>query len=578
MNYSEEGCWVWPLDADMADQEDTINEADTMDKTAPVMEKTFEEILLDDVITFEGCNAQVEIAGFYWGPEKIGSDEPPDCVDIKVTIDAFTKTYSLTMDQLNAETLMNKCQLLDFGKPSNRWKFNTCIREVIAHKMQDQSTPKGYYFARAGSAWLPYENLIFVRGGEAIGRIDRPYRVALEICEMKLQSSGKSISDLLTILPTVPSKVLECIAYGSMTSIRSVLLKQGIHFQGILAIVGPAGVGKTTTATRIFGSYEEAGQVVGTIQIGSTMAAIQDKMLNLRDQPLILDDLCKSSSKRVERERLEKVAQVLRIASGDIPIQKKLGNTTVSLPNEAGIVLTAEYTPDNISDCNRLLLVHLHKTLSIPEELTPAQIGDLTRYYSEWFTRHWSKEIERFSRKIAEYQNNSFDKRICTNYACLDAAFESLLSALGDRGLTEKDRSKLQAKMQRAIHKSMQEHRKTITEIKARGDLAYYLWDGYKNKAFKLCNKDKIEKLKSDTYEGIIWNGDLCLKREALMKFFYNCPGCRERSERSILEEFKRMGALVVQEEGGYTVHLDKGLPRVCRFRLKVLKKNKGDY
>ena len=132
--------------------------------------------------------------------------------------------------------------------------------------------------------------------------------------------------------------------------------------------------------------------------------------------------------------------------------------------------------------------------------------------------------------------------------------------------------------MQRAIHKSMQEHRKTITEIKARGDLAYYLWDGYKNKAFKLCNKDKIEKLKSDTYEGIIWNGDLCLKREALMKFFYNCPGCRERSERSILEEFKRMGALVVQEEGGYTVHLDKGLPRVCRFRLKVLKKNKGDY
>jgi len=118
-----------------------------------------------------------------------------------------------------------------------------------------------------------------------------------------------------------------------------------------------------------------------------------------------------------------------------------------------------------------------------------------------------------------------------------------------------------------------------IAQIKERfpvGNLPFCILKGYENGAFDLTKK--IEKLTK--YGGIIWKGDLCLRREALVQFIHQQPGYHDWTSNRITRTLKGINALVLQEEEAATVRFTKdyATPRVYRIRMKILEETAQKY
>ncbi len=527
----------------------------------------------------DGCNANLQILrAFYL---LLASFESlPAFVEVMVHIGDCETRLFLPIQQYNAKGIQAKCPLLRFRNRKVILAFEETLISELLDGLANGSIQRGYYFHQAGTNTLPYGNICFIRGSELLGSCNRPYMIAPEICDIRLLGQGRSLSQFLSLLVNSPIQVLLVLAYVILTSIRSLLVDNGIDFQAVLYIVGRQGLGKTTLAMRIAGIYEKAGSPVGIVQAGSTLAAVNALMANLRDQPIVIDDLCLSASRDTARKRVDLASKLIRQGTGSIPIMKRSGSSTVELPCEAGLIITAEFPLENLSDLTRCIIVPVNEPLDIPNELTPGLIGEAVRHYSLWFSEHDRKEIEMFRAAVDEAVSNSgFDTRIATNYACLKTAFYSLLCSLDELKFPKNQKEKVSAMLDKALDVALEQHKSMINQIKEHfpvGNLQFCILDGYKNGAFDLAKKiDKLSK-----HDGMIWKDDLCLRKEALIQFVRQQPGYHDWTSNRITRALKDINALVLQEEEAATIRLikDCDVPRVYRIRMKILKETSEKY
>ena len=259
-----------------------------------------------------------------------------------------------------------------------------------------------YYLDRPGAVRFPDGHVCFIRGSELIGVCNRPILIAPELNDIRLL--GTAQTDPLLQLPPLllqsPPQVLLVLAFVVFSSIRSVLVESGLDPQAVLYIVGKQGLGKTTLAQRMAGIYERSGRPVGVIQAGATHAAVNTAMVSLRDQAVVIDDLCLSASRDTARRRIDLASKLIRQGTGTIPISKMEGNKSVELPCESSLIFTAEFTLENLSDLSRCIIVPVQKQLNIPDELTPMLIGDAIRFYSKWFCDHLEQELTHFQQAV----------------------------------------------------------------------------------------------------------------------------------------------------------------------------------
>lgn len=231
----------------------------------------------------------------------------------------------------------------------------------------------------------------------------------------------------------------------------------------------------------------------------------------------------------------------------------------------------------NPSDLTRCIIVPVNTRLNIPRELTPTLIGEAIRHYSKWFSAHADEEIDSFRKVVEQAADSDEDIRVRTNYACLTAAFPSFL-----RSLRELDSSPaVEARVGRAFHQAVKDswnkHADMVAAIKDTipvGNLAYCILKGWKKGAFDLTKEVK----NLDKHGGTIWKGDLCLRKEELVRFVRQQVGYHDWLPNRITRHLKDLNALVLQEEDTATVHLRKDTPRVYRIRQKVLEDNAQKY
>lgn len=456
-------------------------------------------------------------------------------------------------------------------------KSRAALRDTLscALLMLKEGTVRyGYYLDRPGAIRFPDGHVCFLRGSEILGSCNRPLLLSEPLRDMQLAGSGAqgSLSQLPSLLLSASLQVLLVLSYVILTSIRSLLIEEGLPLQAVLYIVGKQGLGKTTLAERIAAIYTKNGRPCGIVQAGSTLAASNDMITSLRDQPVIIDDVCNSAAPEVKREGLKLAAHLIRQGTGVTPIIKRSGKDTVQLSAEAGLIFTAEFPLENLSDLTRCIIVPLQEQPFIPDQLTPALIGDVIRFYSSWFCDHADEEIKHFRSAPVVRAAVKMDKRISNNYRFLQAAFGSFLRFLSD-SVISCDENQLLMRLNDAMEYALwyqQGMIESLLEDVPVGNLAFCLYDGFENEAFGLAKKiSKLEK-----HEGILWKGDLCLRAEPLVKFVRTQRGFHNWSPNKITRTLKDYGALVLQEENAATVHLTKGTPRVYRIRLDILKES----
>lgn len=527
----------------------------------------------------EGCNASVTILAAYY-LLTANKKHLPAYADVKVQINDWTEIYCLPIKDLNAKGIGKECPLFQCPKSKDRANLDETLTEELINGLADGSIKSGYYLDKPGTIIFPDGHICFLRGSELIGSCNRPYKVAPEISDMTLVGEGNSLPRFLSLLTSSPLQVLLVFAYVILSSIRSLLINSGVNLQTVLYIVGGQGLGKTTLATRIAGIYKKGESTVGIIQAGSTLSAANDVMAALRDQPMVVDDLCLSVSRDTARKRVELASKLIRQSTGSIPIIKKSGKNTVELPCEASLILTAEFHLENMSDLTRCIIVPIQSPLDIPDELTPDLIGDAVRHYSLWLTEHIQEELEQFRKAVDDaVARRDIDARIATSYACLGSAFQSFIRSLPGANSRPKMADSALNMMNKALKEARKNHQAMIEQIKDTipvGNLSYCILEGYRNDTFDLTKK--LERLKK--HDGIIWKGDICLRPEVLIQFVRQQPGYHDWSPNRITRALKDINALVLQEENAATVRLskEKDVPRVYRIRKEVLKETAQKY
>lgn len=369
-----------------------------------------------------------------------------------------------------------------------------------------------------------------------------------------------------------------------LTSVRSIIQEHNINMQAVLYVTGKQEMGKTTLVSRIAGIYQDVSdrKIIGLVQAGTTAAAMDDLLITLRDQPLIVDDLCLSAGKSVARKRRELGAAVIRQGTGQQPILKKRGKKCIRFQCVAGVILTAEFTLDNMSDLTRCLIVPLTEQLYLADELTPDVIGDAVRMYSEWFSLHAQEEIETLHQSLKQKNVMDLEPRVFTNYICLGWAFSALKRCMAAQGLPQSTLDSLTDRMNHAILLSIEVHdqlRRELLDKEPLGNIAWCILRGFQEQCFDLCkNIDKLQK-----HDGILWRDDLCLRPEALISFLHQQPGYQDIHKSKITRYLKDNRALAIQEDETDTVHLKKStkeqhIPRVYRIQLSVLHKIAKQY
>lgn len=268
-------------------------------------------------------------------------------------------------------------------------------------------------------------------GRELVG-CPLPFTCSPTLPEIELlPSPNLTQPDCIGILRQCPGKVLLSLAFLMLTSIRSLLSTWEIPFQGVLFLTGRQGIGKTTLAERLFLVYRNIDdkRPAGIVQASSTNASRLGLLDQFRDMPLVVDDLCLSTSKTEERKRRETGAQLVRVGSGDMPITKRVGNQTVSRFCQASVILTAEYDFSAASDITRCVMLPLKEHLSLPEGLSPAFCAFLLRQFTLWSVKHM-EHLKQVILGFLDESNRGIQPRMHTNYACLKGTFACLLMSL----------------------------------------------------------------------------------------------------------------------------------------------------
>ena len=517
----------------------------------------------------DGCSADIKIHSVHYLTND-SFDAMPMFVRFWIKAANMKKLLVLPINQFNAAGIQKEVPFLCFTERGARAAFDKEILTSLLTALEKNSVPRGYYFNENGAVTLQDGRVCFVRGGELIGECSFPYVISPSISKMHLLGSDVDLSILSSVLLASPPQVLLTFAYVILSSIRSVLVNSGIDFQAVLYVIGKQGLGKTTLAKRIAGIYEQDKKPVGIIQAGSTHAATNAIMTSLRDQPVVIDDLCLSASRSTERKRIELASNLIRQGTGDVPIIKKVGNSIENSTCAASLIMTAEFYLDNLSDLTRCILVPITNTLCIPDALTSSLVGGAVRHYSRWFTKQTDRKIEQLHGWLNTKLDISLDSRMSTNYACLGASFHSFITSLPGYNQSSYLADELVKKMAAAVDLAIAVHKDMIGKVNENrpvGNLSFCILEGYRHGAFKLAKK--LKKLKKRS--GIIWKNDLCLKSEALVQFVRQQPGYHDWTSNRITRALKDINALVLQEDSCNTVHLTKGTPRVYRIRLNVL-------
>ena len=154
-----------------------------------------------------------------------------------------------------------------------------------------------WYAGRNGCYRMPDGRWIAVEGNRVIGARGIKLEIDSEVGKLKMLGGNyrNPVVNLLNILFYKPNVLLLTVAYVCETLVRSAVRQAGIEFQAVGWLFGPHGCGKTVTAKKLAGIFEETnGIITGPalfMDCGSPLAALHEAMKKHRAQPLVIGDV-----------------------------------------------------------------------------------------------------------------------------------------------------------------------------------------------------------------------------------------------------------------------------------------------
>lgn len=453
------------------------------------------------------------------------------------------------------------------------------MREALADLLESiPPAQRGILFTESGMHVIDGQ-ACYVAGRTVIGHVERPFQVSPSLWGYALESNKLTVLELSRFITYLSETPVSAIAfcYTLLSSLQSTILNCAIPWQSILLISGGQGKGKSTTATNMCCPFSQGNAPYGFFDAGSTSSALHDAMASCRDMPLVVDDLCLSSNRDMQRKRKDLGAQLIRSAANKSGNSKKSGKERVSIACQAGLVLTAEFTMDAPSDVTRCIQLPVDTQQTGADFHIRQWASAAFAQFIVWFVGRY--EAEKYSLTSA-YQSlmvkpPSSSPRLSIGYFLMHWALSRLIQFAVETNAVEKpvlmhlhsSASQLLGKMWRRQLAMLEQ----LEEKTPDQSICQVLWKAYSNDVFKIKNKKfKLLDEDVDAYD----NGkQLFLKPVAAINLVRSRRGYHNLTKNQLSAELSTRGILSFQSGNGYTVKIDAGFPRCYRINLDALER-----
>ena len=515
------------------------------------------------------------------------------CVMVKIAEEKPQKVILPIEDCCNYSKLHRHFKLL--GKLSG--KDRRMMDEFLRAQIIDLKNRNDFwwYAGRNGCYRMPDGRWIAVEGNRVIGARGIKLEIDSEVGKLKMLGGNyrNPVVNLLNILFYKPNVLLLTVAYVCETLVRSAVRQAGIEFQAVGWLFGPHGCGKTVTAKKLAGIFEETnGIITGPalfMDCGSTLAALHEAMKKHRDQPLIIDDVALSQSHESQRKRKELVGQLIREGANGSAVTKKKPNGELEQQwCAAGILFTAEFSFGKASDVERCILMKIPQQLSMPDYCDASLMGQVAQKFLCALCQDGEKRLNSLKEKIAglqDYMTYCCNTRVKTNMAVLDWTFGILLEVAESEGMSSGRLCRLRDKFNTAVRDSWRltdQYLRNISANQKRASVAQIVWQAYDKGVFCLLDENKKKKIADKLAKhGDKWDGAdpddgfLYLSKMALERVIQKQPGYKIYTIRKIVKELKADGIVFTNEPGTDQVKLcgkhKKGGVRVYKLDLDEL-------
>ena len=301
-------------------------------------------------------------------PLEGSQDDIPAYLGIQLILeDGSVRSLTLPMTSNLARTIVAeepRAVLLKTG-------YAPLVQKYIVDQLSKTGRPgecqRGVYLPGNGTYRLADGQHVTVWNGRVAGstKLEVPYMIRPNNSYHIAKHTENPIPTLVNALQENDAALVQSVIYALLVSRRDVLTAEQHPLQGGLYITGVQPSGKTTLARRVFGYTERIGtpgKAALVLEAVSTEASVRDTLSENPGCVVIIDDLAKSSTRSIEAHRRKLGGAMLRLAAneGDSTKKGKTGKTD-HRNCTAGIVLTAEFVLDGVSELTRSIFVYLEK-------------------------------------------------------------------------------------------------------------------------------------------------------------------------------------------------------------------------
>lgn len=420
-------------------------------------------------------------------------------LSIEVKGVAGIQKISVPMAKLDSLNLEQSVSGLLYASKAERTSVILYLREEAMRFLEEK--PLGAYFPDTGWYHTKFGDHAFCAGSEILaGGVDhKGLSYQLSPAHSDLCFAAPADFDVNVHAPKFVASLLKypeyripASSYTVFSHLRSVWPMVDLPFASTLFVVGKSGTGKSTLAKNFCQLYdtsrngggdnvsEESG-IADYYDAFSSPSFIGDILPDVRDRVVLYDDICKSTSTEDRQTRLHNAVLLMRRVANESLVGKKLGCKNVTIPCRAGLVITAEILPQELSEITRCTLIHVTKERIGGTAEDRKLASGMLRAYLDWFAGNFDSELANLRQVKKNFPTNPHPEieRLWVSLVQQNWCFESFLRFLSTIPSCQSlvPRCKAEAsqvyasllKQELALIKKMEQKKRTIEEQIADG-------------------------------------------------------------------------------------------------------------
>lgn len=408
------------------------------------------------------------------------------------------------------------------------------------------------YFREGGLHRLWNHKWVMVCGDELIGDCGDirvclpPSAMTLHLAWNPQMKMDEAIERQLLAMKKYTKSVQVAFGFTLLSALRSAIMKMGFSTFPVLFVQGMQNFGKTVLVTQQCLLFDHKGRekVAAKLEPISTEIGLITEIGAYRDQVVVVDDMAKSSHTTVERDRLRKMAGLIRYAANDSERRIAIASKgTVVQECTAGVALTGEVSFTAASDLSRIILVVLNQPLRDGDVNARSIAATAYRAWLQWFLSHANEQfqlLEHACKQAASVEQ----ARLQTTQILLLWVLTSFYQFALERKIIKESyfRSAIQY-TDYALKTILEEQKKRIeksTQSVPKGNLSWYILHGYHDNAFHIVTRKNIK----SNQDCIIEDGALCIRMSVLKNFLTNDTPYKELSQKMIGSRLVQEGAI----------------------------------